>query len=85
MTQRTLIQHWGPALAGLCLSGLAACADNLPCDRMCTPGQLAAEEPLTVEPVQYAAIFGTEWVAGVNVEGKTATAHYGEGRADVRK
>jgi hypothetical protein len=71
MIQPKLHHHWGPAFAGLFAVCLASCADNLPCNFACTP-ELAAEQeaktaPLIVEPVDYDAIFGKEWVAGVGV------------------
>lgn len=63
MTQKPLI------LCGLALLGLAlaSCADRLACDFMCTPAMWSTQDTLTMESVDYNAIFGKDWVAGVAV------------------
>lgn len=52
------------AAAGL---ALASCADHLACDFMCSAEMRDAQSTLTIEPLNYDAIFGKEWVAGVGV------------------
>lgn len=73
---RQMLYNWGPALLGLALVIVSqgACG-TLPCNEACTPEQRAAQDTLTVE-TDYNGIFGKEWVAGVSVDGKTATEHF---------
>ena len=52
------------AAAGL---ALASCADHLVCDFMCTAQMWDDQATLKVDPLNYDAIFGKEWVAGVGV------------------
>jgi hypothetical protein len=74
MTQR--MHNCAGLVAGLALTGLSACADNLPCNEACSPEQWAAQDQPVLEPLNYAELFGTNWVAGVSVDGVTATSHY---------
>lgn len=73
------IVHWA----------LATPAEPLPCLTMfahndaCSDEMLQAEDDyrLAVE-VNHNEIFGKEWVAGVSVDGKTATQHHAARGAD---
>lgn len=60
MTLRTMAAAGGAMVAALALAG---CADNLPCNEACTPEMWAAQDPLTIEPIDQRAIFGKHYDA----------------------
>lgn len=70
-TKHARILWAASALSALLLAGCAAGLDCADCHLHGDPGPKFAMEPL-----RYNDLFGRDWVAGVSVDGVTATAHY---------